>query len=141
MPRRSRSRSARVLKGATMIEIPEQRPRRGRRGRVVVVVPEHRDHRPLFAPAAVALCAIPATALVHAVAWWAGLVLALSAVVPVVGALAGWLRVRDAAAGAMALLWSGLAVAFGPLTGPLWVLWALSAAVCQAVWLLPRPSR
>jgi hypothetical protein len=109
-----------------------------------------RFRRPLI-PTALALLAWPVTALLHAIAWWSGLLLAPAAAVPVL-----WLLVMQrrrparssvlAWRAGLALLatttaaWAAFAAGFGPLAGPLPLLWLLTWLVAQTAWLIVRRS-
>ncbi|WP_327662424.1 MULTISPECIES: hypothetical protein [unclassified Streptomyces] len=164
----SRARAAKVPAGATVIKMPRQR-RSGRRAQpFVVVVPEHPsltrrltewlflalwDHRRALAPSVLALAAFPFTALLHALAWWSGLLLAPAAAAPLVWllvmqrrhpasdrAVLGW-RIGLALLGTTAVAWASLAAAFGPLAGPLPLLWLLITAAAQTTWLIVRHNR
>ncbi|MFE2419692.1 hypothetical protein [Streptomyces hokutonensis] len=160
----SRTR-ARGTAGVHTVRIPHQRGRRSAQP-FVVVVPERpsltrealtaiggllwRFRRPLI-PTALALLAWPVTALLHAIAWWSGLLLAPAAAVPVL-----WLLVMQrrrparssvlAWRAGLALLatttaaWAAFAAGFGPLAGPLPLLWLLTWLIAQTAWLIVRRS-
>ncbi|WP_055566993.1 hypothetical protein [Streptomyces atriruber] len=161
---RSRARTAKVPAGATTVRIPRQRGRRSAQP-FIVVVPERPsltarfagflgellwDHRRALAPLGVALAAFPVTALLHVLAWWSGLLLAPLAAGPL-----GWLlitqRRRPAAdrgvlgwrigltlLATATTAWLALAAAFGPLAGPLELLWLLTLITAQTAWLVIR---
>ncbi|MGP3773223.1 hypothetical protein ACTWJ8_20615 [Streptomyces sp. SDT5-1] len=165
----SRVRAAKVPAGATVIKMPRQR-RSGRRAQpFVVVVPAERhslsrrlaewaglalwEHRRAIAPTALALAAFPLTAILHALAWWSGLLLAPVAAGPLVWLLVtqrrrpaatrsvlGW-RVGLALLSTTAVAWMALAAGFGPLAGPLPLLWLLTATAAQTTWLIVRRTR
>ncbi|MDQ1039668.1 hypothetical protein QFZ75_006084 [Streptomyces sp. V3I8] len=145
------------------VRIPRQRGR-GRQP-YIVVVPEHRhsltgraasalallvwDHRRALAPTGLALLAFGLTTVLHTLAWWAALVLAPAALAPLVwfaivqrrhpadaSALA-W-RITLAAVSALAGGWVALAVAAGPLAGPLEVWWLLLLLGTQTAWFIVR---
>ncbi|MFG2144261.1 hypothetical protein ACGFRG_08680 [Streptomyces sp. NPDC048696] len=168
MTNRTRSRTAKVPPGATAIRIPRQHRRGfGRRSAqpIVLVVPEQPsfasriawalgsalwEHRKSWVPTGIAVLALPVTAIGHAAFWWAGLALAPLAAVP-----PGWLvwarlhrpdvdhRVRRwrrglAMLATAAATWTALALLFGPVSGPLGLLWLLTTAAGQALWLRSR---
>ncbi|MFF3977745.1 hypothetical protein [Streptomyces sp. NPDC001828] len=108
------------------------------------------DTRATWAPTGIALAALPATAIGHAAFWWAGFLLAPLAASPL-----GWLawtgqrrpttdrtvrrwRRGLAVVGTAASTWTALAVAFGPLTGPLGLIWLLTTVAAQVLWLRTR---
>jgi hypothetical protein len=110
------------------------------------------EHRRTWAPTGIAVLALPTTALGHAAFWWAGLVLA-----PLAAAPLGWLtwmgRHRPADDRAVrrwrqglvllataAATWASLALAVGPLTGPIGLLWLLITATSQVLWLRTRST-
>jgi hypothetical protein len=154
----SRTRTA----GAT-VRIPNQRGRRSRQP-FVVVMPERQsltrvllglagqalwDARRALAPTGLALLAFALTALLHALAWWSGLVLAPAAVAPVVwlaivqrsapatGSALAW-RIGLVALTFLAAGWVATAAAFGPLAGPLELWWLLTLIAAQSAWLIVR---
>jgi hypothetical protein len=149
--------------GVHTVHIPRQRGRRGAQP-FVVVVPERpsltrealgflgralwRSRRTL-APTALALIAVPLAAILHALAWWSGLLLAPLAIAPVLWF--GFLQVRRPGRGSViawragltllataALAWLALAAGFGPLAGPLELLWLLTWIAAQSAWLIVR---
>ncbi|MET9293824.1 hypothetical protein [Streptomyces sp. NPDC003077] len=161
-----RSRTVRVPRDGTTVHIPHQ----GRGGRqqqpMVVLLPDRPSltrealgwlgrllwrRRGALAPTALAVAALPLTALLHAVAWWSGLLLAPAAVLPL-----GWLTLTQrrrpvrgpalawraglAVLGAAAFAWVALATGFGPLAGPMEVVWLLTWLAAQTAWLLVRRS-
>ncbi|WP_109006079.1 hypothetical protein [Streptomyces rishiriensis] len=162
MSSRTRARGA---AGVTTVHIPR---RRGRRGSdpFVVVVPERPsltrealgflgralwNVRTALAPTALALLALPLTAVLHALAWWSSLLLAPAAVAPLLW-LAIMQRRRPARAGVLlwraglvllvsiAAAWLALAAAFGPFSGPLAAIWLLVLIAAQTAWLVVRRS-
>ncbi|MFF4347873.1 hypothetical protein [Streptomyces sp. NPDC001530] len=161
---RARARALKVPAGATTVRIPRQRGRRSAQP-FVVVVPERpsltrealgflgralcRFRRPL-APTGFALLALLGTAVLHTLAWWSGLVLAPTAAGPLLWltfvqrrrpaadrAVWGW-RIAVALLGTTALAWVVLAAAFGPLAGPLELVWLLTLIAAQTAWLTVR---
>ncbi|WP_328431789.1 hypothetical protein [Streptomyces sp. NBC_00453] len=163
MSSRTRSRGLKTAAGAHTIHIPRQRGRR-RSQPFVVVVPEHPSltrealgflgrtlwrFRGALAPTGLALLVWPVTALLHALAWWSGLLLA-----PISAAPALWLgfvhfrrparatasawRVGLALLATAALAWLALAAGFGPLADPLPLLWVLTWLIAQTAWLIVR---
>ncbi|MFE6889979.1 hypothetical protein [Streptomyces sp. NPDC057694] len=165
----SRRRTAKVPASATVINMPRQR-RSGRSGQpFIVVVPTHGHswkqrlaaatgravwrHRHALIPSFAALAALPATALLHALAWWSGLVLAPLAAGPLVWLLLTqrrrptsertvlvW-RIGLSLLATAAIAWAALAAAFNPLAGPLGLLWVLLWAIAQSGWLVVRHTR
>ncbi|MGW7272286.1 hypothetical protein ACWGH5_17365 [Streptomyces sp. NPDC054864] len=161
---RSRTRAAKVSAGATTVRIPRQR--RGRSAQpFVIVVPERPsltsrlagivgdllwDHRRALAPLGIALSAFPVTALLHALVWWSGLLLAPLAAGPLAWLLItqrrrpaadrgvlGW-RIGLTLLATAATAWVALAAAFGPLAGPLELLWLFTLIAAQTAWLIVR---
>ncbi|MFZ3594638.1 hypothetical protein [Streptomyces sp. BH104] len=169
MPSRtsSRRRTAKVPAGATVINMPRQRRTRGGQP-FIVVVPTHPswkqrlaaaagravwNHRRSLIPTFAALAVLPVTALLHALAWWSGLVLAPLAAAPLVGLLVmqrrrptsdrtalAW-RIALALLTTAAVAWCALAAAFTPLAGPLGGLWLLLWTLAQSGWLIVRHTR
>ncbi len=163
MSSRTRTRRVKTAAGVTTVRLPRQRGRRSAQP-FVVVVPERPSiarelagwvgsvlwrFRVALAPTGIALAVFAFTALLHALAWWSALVLATFAVAP----LASWFalqRRRPAhgtalawRAGAAALItltftWAALAAGFGPLAGPLELLWLLLLLPAQTGWLIVR---
>ncbi|MGW7084885.1 hypothetical protein ACWGH2_15540 [Streptomyces sp. NPDC054871] len=160
---RSRTRTAKVSAGATTVRIPRQRGRSAQP--FVIVVPERPTltsrlagflgrllwaHRRALAPLGIALAAFPITAVLHALAWWSGLLLAPLAAGPLAWLLItqrrrpaadrsvlGW-RIGLTALGTAATAWVATAAAFGPLAGPLELLWLLTLITAQTAWLIVR---
>ncbi|MEW2114559.1 hypothetical protein AB0945_05095 [Streptomyces sp. NPDC005474] len=163
MSSRTRTRRVKTAAGVTTVRLPRQRGRRTAQP-FVVVVPERPSlarelaawtghllwrFRHALAPTGIALAVFVVTALLHVFAWWSALVLA-----PAVAAPAGWLAFmqrRRPATGttlgwraALALLitlaftWAALAAGFGPLAGPLPLLWLLLLLPAQTGWLIVR---
>ncbi|GAA5613563.1 hypothetical protein CP981_16600 [Streptomyces platensis] len=162
MSSRSRTRTAQAA-GVTTVRLPRQRGRRAA-DPFVIVVPERPsltrqaltglalilwNHRRALAPTGAALLAFVVTALLHALAWWSGLVLAPLAVAPALwlgfvhfrrpsqGSAALW-RVALAVLATVALAWVALAAWFGPLAGPLELVWLLTWIAAQTAWLIVR---
>jgi hypothetical protein len=152
-------------RAGTTVRIPRQRGRRGEP--FVVVVPERPsltrqalmglalivwDHRRAFAPIPLALLALGLAALLHAVAWWSGLVLAAAAVAPLVwlgiaqrshparGSALAW-RIALSATSTLAAGWMAAAAMVGPLAGPLELLWLLALIGTQTAWPIVRRTR
>lgn len=163
---RSRRSSVKVPVGATTVRIPRQRGRRSAQP-FIVVVPDRPTlcrealgwvgrllwtHRRALAPLALSVTALPLTAVLHALAWWSGLILAPLAAGPL-GWLAlmqrrrpagdrgvlGW-RIGLALLATAATAWLALAAAFGPLAGPLELLWLLTLIAAQSTWFIIRRS-
>ncbi|MFF4442035.1 hypothetical protein [Streptomyces sp. NPDC001621] len=165
MSSRTRTRSVKTAAGVHTIHIPRQRGRR-RAQPFVVVVPEHPSltrealgflgrmlwrFRGALAPTFLAVSAWPLTAILHALAWWSGLLIAPLAVAPVLWL--GFVQIRRPARTAavvwrtgLALLatagfaWLALAAGFGPLAGPLPLIWLLAWLAAQTAWLIVRRS-
>ncbi|MFI1761809.1 hypothetical protein ACH41H_07080 [Streptomyces sp. NPDC020800] len=165
MSSRSRTRGVKTAAGIHTVRIPRQRGRRSAQP-FIVVVPEAPSltrealgflgrmlwrFRSALAPTFLALLALAGTALLHAIAWWSGLLLAPLAAGPVLwmaftqahrprsGSTLRW-RVAAAVAGTFALGWLALAAAFGPLAGPLAHIWLAGWIVAQVAWLFARRS-
>ncbi|MFJ9818754.1 hypothetical protein ACIRU3_26575 [Streptomyces sp. NPDC101151] len=164
MSSRTRARGAKAA-GVHTVRIPRQRGRRGAQP-FIVVVPEQPSltreafgfvgrmlwrFRHALAPTGFALLALAVTAILHAIAWWSGLLLAPVAAGPV--AWLGFLQVRRPRGGStlrwritavvtatFALGWMALAAGFGPLAGPLEQIWLVGWLVAQAAWLFVRRS-
>lgn len=163
MSSRTRTRGRKTTAGVHTVRIPRQRARRGA-DPFVIVVPERPsllremaaglaliawDHRRSLAPAALAVTALPLTAVLHWWAWWSGLILALPALAPL-----GWLaftllrrpagrsvllwRLGLALGATSALTWLAMAAAFGPTAGPLLTLWLIITVAAQVAWLVIR---
>lgn len=165
----SRTRTRRAVKvpaGATTVRIPRQRGRRSGQP-FIVVVPDRPSlsrealgwlgrllwrHRRSLAPLALAVLALPLTAVLHVLAWWSGLLLAPLAAGPLIwlalmqrrrpatGSVLGW-RVGLALLVTAATAWLALAAAFGPLAGPLELIWLLTLITGQSTWLIVRSTR
>lgn len=165
MSSRTRTRrTAKVSAGATTVRIPRQR--RGRSAQpFVIVVPERPAlasrflgmvgdllwaHRRSLAPLGIALAVFPVTAILHALAWWSGLLLAPLAASPLAWLLItqhrrpaadrgvlGW-RIGLSLLATTATAWLALAAAFGPLAGPLELIWLLALIATQTAWLIVR---
>ncbi|MEU4891933.1 hypothetical protein AB0B12_23915 [Streptomyces sp. NPDC044780] len=164
MSSRTRARAVKTAAGVTTVRIPRQRGRRSA-DPFVVVVPERPTltrlaldaaarwlwrHRRALAPLALGVLALPITALLHVMAWWSALVLAPAAAGPLLwlaiaqrrhpakdGAVWGW-RITAALLGTSGLAWVALAAGFGPLDGPLELLWLLNLIAAQTAWLIVR---
>lgn len=161
----SRTR-ARGPKGAVhTVSIPRQRGRRGAQP-FVIVVPETPSltrealgflgralwkGRRALAPTALALLAFVVVGLLHVMAWWSSLVLAPLAAAPLVwlavmqvrrpgrGRVVLW-RAGLALLATLALTWAAFAAGFGPLAGPLELVWLLMWIAAQTTWLIVRRS-
>lgn len=159
MSSRTRTRGA---AGVHTVRIPRQRGRRS--DPFVVVVPERpsltrealtalggllwRSRRAL-APTGFALLAFVGAALLHAIAWWSGLLLAPLAAAPIgwllvmhrrrpgTGSVLAW-RAGLATLATVALAWLALAAGFGPLAGSLELVWLLALIAAQTAWLIVR---
>lgn len=162
MPSRTRSRGIKTAAGVHTVHIPRSRGRRSQP--FVVVVPEHPSltrealgflghllwrFRGALAPTGLALLAWPLTALLHALAWWSGFLLAPVAAAPLL-----WLAVMQrrhpsrasvlawrsglTVLATVALAWVALAAEFGPLAGPLPLIWLLAWLTAQTAWLVVR---
>lgn len=163
----SRTRSRRAMKvpaGATTVRIPRQRGRRRSHEPFVIVMPERPsllremstgialaawDHRRQLAPLVLAVAALPLTAALHWWAWWSGLILAPLAAAPL--AWLGFVLLRRPAgrsvvawrlgftvAATSVLAWLSMAAAFGPMSGPLLMLWLINTIAAEAAWLVIR---
>ncbi|MFB6934368.1 hypothetical protein [Streptomyces chartreusis] len=161
----SRTRTRAVKSGASVhtVRIPRQRGRRGS-DPFVVVVPERPsltrqalaglglmlwDHRRALAPTGFAVLALAVAGLLHALAWWSGLLLAPLATAPAVwfgivqrrhsatGSTLAW-RIALTVLATLASAWAALAAGFGPLAGPLEVVWLLTLIAAQTAWLIVR---
>ncbi|WP_405448887.1 hypothetical protein OG350_21225 [Streptomyces achromogenes] len=163
MSSRTRARGLKSAAGIHTVHIPRQRGRRGAQP-FVIVVPEQLSltrevagwagrmlwrHRSALAPTGLALLALAAAGVLHVKAPWAGLVLAVLAAGPTVwvllaqrrrpgtGSVLAW-RIGLALLATLALGWFAAAAGFGPLTGPLALLWLLIWGTAQTVWLIVR---
>ncbi|MCL8014641.1 hypothetical protein [Streptomyces sp. AS02] len=159
MSSRTRSRGA---AGIHTVRIPHQRGRRSQP--FLIVVPDRPSltreacgflgralwrFRRALAPTGFALLALVITSLLHVLGWWSGLVLAPMAVAPPVwlgimqhrrpghGSTLAW-RIALAALATLAGAWAALAAGFGPLAGPLGLIWLLGLIVAQSAWLIVR---
>lgn len=147
-----------VPAGATTVRIPRQRGRRQQS--FVLVVPERPTltsqalrtagrllwrHRAALLPAGLAVLALIATAVLHALAPWAGLLVAVVGLLPLIVLLSpplsrrwskGGVRVWQWSAAAIAAgvgLWAAAAILLGPLAGPLEILWFLGLLAAYAL--------
>ncbi|MFG2552171.1 hypothetical protein [Streptomyces sp. NPDC048581] len=159
MSSRTRSRGA---AGIHTVRIPHQRGRRSQP--FLIVVPDRPSltreafgflgralwrFRHALAPTGFAVLALIVTALLHVLGWWSGLVLAPLAIAPAVwlgimqrrrpghGSTLVW-RIGLAAVATLAGAWAALAAGFGPLSGPLGLVWLLGLIVAQSAWLIVR---
>ncbi|MER5300183.1 hypothetical protein ABT039_12090 [Streptomyces lasiicapitis] len=148
---RPRARTVKVPAGATSVRIPRQRGRRQQS--FLLVVPERPTltsqalrtagrllwrHRLALLPTGLAVLSLIVTAVLHALAPWASVLVATVGLLPLILLLTptplyrrrladesrAW-RWGAAAVAAVLGLWSGLAILLGPLAGPLEVLWFL----------------
>jgi hypothetical protein len=160
---RTRARTAKTAAGIHTVRIPRQRGRRGAQP-FVVIVPEQPSltrealgllgrmlwrFRTALAPTLLAAAAVPLAAILHALAWWSGLLLAPLAFGPALWlgivqrrrpgrrSVLAW-RAGLAALTTAALAWVALAAGFGPLAGPLELLWLLTWIAAQSAWLIVR---
>ncbi|MFG2460534.1 hypothetical protein ACGFWE_26220 [Streptomyces sp. NPDC048523] len=158
MSSRTRTRTA----GVHTVRIPHQRGRRSQP--FLIVVPDRPSltreafgflgrvlwrFRAALAPTGLALLALVVTALLHELGWWSGLVLAPLAVAPAVwfavmqrrrpghGSTLAW-RIGLSALATLTGTWAALAAAFGPLAGPLGLIWLIALIVAQSAWLIVR---
>ncbi|ASQ96252.1 hypothetical protein [Streptomyces sp. 11-1-2] len=164
MSSRTRARAVKTAAGVTTVRIPRQHGRRSA-DPFVVVVPERPTltrlaldaaarwlwkHRRALAPLTLGMLALPITALLHVMAWWSALVLAPAAAGPLLwlaiaqrrrpakdGTVWAW-RISAALLGTSGLAWTALAAGFGPLAGPLELLWLLNLIAAQTAWLVVR---
>ncbi|MEU3914451.1 hypothetical protein [Streptomyces sp. NPDC029721] len=166
MSSRTRLRGMKSAAGVHTVRIPRQRGRRGGQP-FVVIVPEPESltreavgflgralwkARTALAPTGLALLAFPLAALLHVLAWWSGLALASLAVAPLVwllilqrrrparGSTRLW-RIGLAVLATVAGAWMALAAGFGPLAGPLELVWLLTLIAVQMSWLVVRRAR
>ncbi|MFF5984982.1 hypothetical protein ACFY78_39725 [Streptomyces olindensis] len=165
MSSRTRARSVKTAAGVHTVRIPRQRGRRS--DPFVIVVPERPSltrealgfvgrglwtFRRALAPTGLSVLAFLVAGLLHLIAWWSALVIAPVAAVPVVWLLLvqrrrparssalAW-RIALATLATLAAVWLALAAGFGPLAGPLALLWLLILIAAQTAWLIIRPSR
>ncbi|WP_033321221.1 hypothetical protein [Streptomyces yerevanensis] len=163
MSSRTRTRTVKTAAGVHTVRLPRQRGRRSAQP-FVVVVPERPSltrevlgflgralwrFRGSLAPTGFALLALVVTALLHLLGWWSGLVLAPLAAAPVLwlgilqrrrparGSALAW-RIALAALTTVAAAWAALAAGFGPLAGPLELVWLLTLIAAQSAWLIVR---
>ncbi|WP_327748484.1 hypothetical protein [Streptomyces europaeiscabiei] len=163
MSSRTRARRVKSTAGVHTVQIPRQRGRRGAQP-FVIVVPERPSltrealgfvgrglwaGRRGLAPAALAVFVFGLTGVLHLNAWWSALVLAPLALVPLAwvlimqrrrpasGSALGW-RISLAALATLAAGWMALAAGFGPLAGPLPLLWLLIWLAAQITWFFVR---
>lgn len=165
MSSRTRTRTVKTAAGIHTVRIPRQRGRRSEP--FVIVVPERPSltrealgfvgrglwtFRRALAPTGLSVLAFLVAGLLHVIAWWSSLVIAPVAAVPL-----GWLlvmqrrrparstalawRIGLAALATLAGVWLALAAGFGPLAGPLALLWLLIWITAQTAWFIIRPSR
>ncbi|KKD09551.1 hypothetical protein [Streptomyces sp. WM6386] len=162
MSSRTRTRKVRTAAGVHTVQLPRQRGRRAQP--FVVVVPEHPSltrealgfvgrglwmARHALAPTGLALLALAVTGLLHVIAWWSALVLAPTAIAPLVwfavvqrsrparGSTLAW-RIALAVFATLAFTWAALAAGFGPWASPLPLVWLLTLIVVQTAWLIVR---
>ncbi|MEU3423443.1 hypothetical protein AB0F39_33670 [Streptomyces murinus] len=161
MSSRTRTR-VKSAAGIHTLHIPRQRGRRAEP--FVVVIPERPTltreavgfmgrtlwrFRGALAPTFLALLAWPLAAILHATAWWSALALAPVAVAPLLWF--GFVQLRRPARTAavawraglgllatVAAAWLAFAAGFGPLAGPLPLIWLLAWPIGQTVWLIVR---
>ncbi|MEI5102462.1 hypothetical protein RB200_33120 [Streptomyces sp. PmtG] len=144
--------------GATTVRIPRQRGRRQQS--FVVVVPERPTltgqalrtagrllwrHRLALLPTGLAVLSLAVTAILHTLAPWAGVLVAVIGLLPLLALLTPplsrrWLKSGDrmwqwaaAVLAAVVGLWAALAILLGPLAGPLEVLWFLGLLAAYAL--------
>ncbi|MFJ5732574.1 hypothetical protein [Streptomyces paradoxus] len=166
MTSRTRTRSVKTAAGVHTVRIPRQRGRRGA-DPFVIVVPERPSltrealgfvgrglwhFRRALAPTGLSVLAFLVAGLLHAITWWSSLVITPVATMPVVWLLVmqrrrparstalAW-RIGLATLATLAVVWLALAAGFGPLAGPLALLWLLILIAAQTAWLIIRPSR
>ncbi|WP_019888325.1 hypothetical protein [Streptomyces purpureus] len=164
MSSRTRTRSVKTA-GVHTVRIPRQRGRRS--DPFVIVVPERPSltrealgflgralwrFRSALAPTGLSVLAFLVAALLHAIDWWSGLVVAPLAAAPLVwllilqrrrpahGSVLGW-RIGLALLATLAAVWLALAAGFGPLAAPLPLVWLLLLIAAQTTWFIVRPSR
>ncbi|WCD99489.1 hypothetical protein PGH47_29025 [Streptomyces sp. HUAS 31] len=164
MSPRTRTRRA---AGVTTVQIPRQRGRRRGAQPFVVVVPEQPSltrealglvggalwkGRLTLAPTGITVLACIVTAVLYVIAPWSGLVLSPLAVAPAVwfgivqrrrparGSTRAW-RIALSVFATVTFAWAALAAGFGPLTGPLAVVWLFIWLTAQTVWPFVRRTR
>jgi hypothetical protein len=108
--------------------------------------------RHALAPTGLAVLALAVTAALHALAWWSALLLAPLAIAPPVwlgivqrarparASVLAW-RIGLALVATLAGVWAALAAGFGPLAGPLPLVWLLGLILAQTAWLFVRNTR
>ncbi|MFF5956925.1 hypothetical protein [Streptomyces luteogriseus] len=165
MSSRTRTRTVKTAAGIHTVRLPRQRGRRS--DPFVIVVPERPSltrealgfigrglwtFRRALAPTGLSVLAFLVAGLLHLIAWWSALVFAPMAGGPLVwllvmqrrrparSAALAW-RIGLAALATIAATWLALAAGFGPLAGPLALLWLLILIAAQTAWLIIRPSR
>ncbi|MDX3519872.1 hypothetical protein [Streptomyces scabiei] len=161
----SRTRTRRAA-GVHTVSVPRQRGRRAAQP-FVIVVPERPSltrealgfvgrmlwrFRVGLAPTGLSVLAFVSAGLLHLTAWWSSLVVAPLAAAPVAwvlvmqrrrparGSTFGW-RIGLTVLATAAAVWLALAAGFGPLAGPLPLLWLLIWITVQTAWFFVRPSR
>ncbi|MFF7389840.1 hypothetical protein ACFZAE_15550 [Streptomyces scabiei] len=166
MSSRTRTRTVKTAAGVHTVRIPRQRGRRSAQP-FLIVVPERPSlarealgftgrvlwrFRSALAPTGLSVLAFVVAVVMHMTAWWSGLVLAPAALAPTLwvllmqrrrpasGSVLGW-RIGLAALATLAAVWLALAAGFGPLAGPLPLLWLLVWIAAQTTWFIVRPSR
>ncbi|MCI3930267.1 hypothetical protein [Streptomyces sp. AN091965] len=153
-----------VSAGATTVRIPRQRGRR--QDSFLLVVPERPSltaralhtvglllwrQRLALLPTATAVLLLLLAAILHVLAPWAGVLVAVAGLLPLLVLAIPPLRRRvkggerswqwaAAAAAAVVGLWTALAILLGPLCGPLGVLWFLGLLGAQGAWFVLRRS-
>ncbi|MGW3955158.1 hypothetical protein ACWEKM_30430 [Streptomyces sp. NPDC004752] len=165
MSSRTRTRGMKSAAGIHTVRLPRQRGRRSAQP-FIVVVPEQPSltrealsflgrmlwrFRGALAPTGLALLAFVGTAVLHSIAWWSGLILAVAAAGP--GMWLGSvqyrrpskgstlrLRIATAVGATFVLGWVALAAGFGPLAGPLAQIWLTGLIVAQCAWFFVRRS-
>ena len=105
--------------------------------------------RRALAPTALALVAFVVTAILHAIAWWSGLLLVPAAAAPAVwlflmhrrrpagSSVLAW-RVGLALLATTTAAWAALSAGFGPFAGALELWWLLTWLIAQTAWLIVR---
>lgn len=165
MSSRTRTRTPKASAGVHTVRIPG---RRGRRSQpLLIVVPERPSlirqafaglagaawvHRRALAPTVLAVLAFVLAAVLHVLAWWSCFLPAAAVVAPlawlvilqrgnpVTGSDLAW-RIGATSVAALAALWMTAAVTFGPVAGPLELLWLLALIGVQTAWIVVRKMR